>query len=121
MGPDDTGPSALHSAVEPGAGDSAAAPPNVSVLVRKNTALGGRKGRGRMYIPGVAEADSDGAGVMSSVRQAAWQAQADTFLVAAALGGLAGVVLHEDATTPTPIISLAVDGRVATQRRRLRR
>src|SRR4029453_202822 len=44
-------------------------PPNSAYLLKKTTALGGRKHRGRSYIPGVPREWVDGAGAMSTPHQ----------------------------------------------------
>ena len=123
-GPDATGPSIEIGASVNGEHAGVGAPPNVAYLLKKITADGGRAGRGRLYVPGVPEAQVDSAGLLTStVRNgldAGWEAFAAAF-VAEAIGF---VVLHQDGSpisTPSPITSLVVDNRVATQRQRLRR
>lgn len=123
FGPDNIGPSVLKATNNPGTA-AVACPPNVTWLIRKNTALGGRAGRGRMYIPGVPESLVDGAGIIGSGAIADMQTAIDDFFAELATGGFPAVVLHgEDSplTVPTPITSLTVSETVATQRRRLRR
>src|SRR3972149_1785273 len=51
FGPDATGPSAVTPAGGAG-GLGAAGGPQQAYLVHKHTALGGRQGRGRFYVPG---------------------------------------------------------------------
>ena len=123
-GPNETGPSA--EVANGGVGElvSSALTPNVSMLVHKATALGGRSGRGRFYVPGVREADVADDGTVSSTALAQWQTAANAFATGLAALDVAGVVLHSaDAPIdlPTLITSYEVQGRVATQRRRLRR
>lgn len=124
FGPDATGPSAVASGPWVGNASTSPASPAVSFLIRKNTALGGRAGRGRIYMPGVNEAVIDQAGVIAPLSVTAltdaWEAMKDAW---EGLGWFP-VLLHQPGsplTTPTPITSFAAQGVVATQRRRQRR
>jgi hypothetical protein len=114
-----TGPGLL---TEVGTAGVNALPNNCTLLVRKVTATGGRKGRGRMYIypAGTDESVVDRVGVIGSLEVAAEQAKWDQVFAAVSLAELDFVLLHSDATAPSPITSLVVDPRIATQRRRLR-
>jgi hypothetical protein len=107
-------------------------PANCAVLVHKRTARGGRRGRGRMYIPWACSVSSIGeSGVVLAAditrigtAVAAWAAQ-----VTSLVGPL--VILHRPSTpgtihpsvpgTPNPVTSFVVDPLVGTQRRRLGR
>lgn len=99
-------------------------PLNYSVLVRKSTGLRGRRNRGRMFWPGMAqEAEVDQAGVLTVARVASLQAAFTAFF--AALAGRVPnsnmLLLHTSApTTPVPITDLVVQALGATQRRRMR-
>lgn len=105
-------------------------PLNTALLVRKNSAVGGRANRGRFYWPGLlAETDVNEVGIINPASVTAIQTDFNAFfteLAAAAEPGqasLAMVVLHDEdspATVPTPVTSLSVDGLAATQRRRMR-
>lgn len=98
-------------------------PQNCSVLVQKLTALGGRRNKGRFYVPGIDETDVDNAGSILTTPLAAWNTavnnlqlglESDSFLDRL-------VIFHSAAPlTPTIVSDLRVDGRIATQRRRLR-
>lgn len=121
LGPDDTGPSATHTLNLAGNIGGQAAPPNLAVLVHKNTPLGGRKGRGRLFVPGLAEAELDQDGLITSGTQSSFQSFFNSFGGGLALGSLPLMLLHTDATSPTAIETLSVDVKLATQRRRLRR
>ncbi len=127
-----------------GAGNASTPPPNVAVLVRKLTGLGGRRNRGRMYFPwGVNEASVSEAGIISAgdlaVINTAWEGFRADVAAHADLGPV--VILHDSSrytvthptssqklvtrTTvvppaPTTVTAFSVDSRVATQRRRLR-
>jgi hypothetical protein len=121
LGPDDTGPSADFSNGNPGTNGGHAAPPNVSYLVTKNTALGGRKGRGRCYVPGVPEVALQDGGAVEGAFVATLQGFFTDWGGAMVLASKPLHLLHGDATSPTAIDSLVVQSRFATQRRRLRR
>lgn len=98
-------------------------PPNCAFLVQKRSAIGGRKNRGRMFLPagfGVGEDSVPVTGVMAEAQRAALQAR----LTPAFLGTEDRVIFHDEATpgshTPTVITSLTMLARLATVRRRLR-
>jgi hypothetical protein len=99
-------------------------PPNISVLIEKNTLGLGRKNRGRMYMPCVLGATTEVAesGIIDTTRHTALQAAADAWYGALSGAGLGLVILHSDAfaSTPTNVVNLTVDPLIATQRRRLR-
>jgi hypothetical protein len=107
-------------------------PPNVALLVKKNTALGGRRGRGRMYMPWVTQdGASNDVGTLDGASLAARQTAADEMLASLASEPVTAietpmVLLHDSSGAgveppPTPVTSLLVDSRVATQRRRMAR
>lgn len=97
-------------------------PQNVAVLVRKSTGIGGRRGRGRMFLPPfcVGEEGIGANGVLEGSTRTTIQTN-----VSAWFAGLAPVLLHDSSPLPvpdpTPITAFVVDLTVATQRRRLRR
>jgi len=122
FGPDATGPSAIEAANVLATGGTGGVP-NTAFLVRKDTALGGKAGRGRMFLPSVPEASVLQSGVLNSGVVTALQADMDSFFAGLASQGLVPVLLHGDSsplTTPTPITGFSVQSVVATQRRRLR-
>lgn len=124
FGPNDLGPSGSYIATSSGLDTDDASPSNVSWLIRKVTAGGGRPNRGRMYMPGLAEGEVDGAGLINPAKVTVIQTGIDSFAADLATGLLEPVVLHSagsPVTIPTVITELLVDGRAATQRRRLRR
>jgi hypothetical protein len=100
-------------------------PVNTAILVKKRTALGGRKHRGRMYIPmaRVTENTVSKLGVIDSTEHTSLQTAFNNWLADnQAVDGAEMVILHSDETlVPTPINALQVDNTVASQRRRLRR
>lgn len=112
----------------PGTASGAPLPQNTSILVRKSGLLAGRKHRGRMYIPGVREANVNEVGLIDSTERTRIQGHVDALFDALEnpVGGfnwLGAYILHSygDATEPTAITAMQVDPVVATQRRRLRR
>lgn len=123
-GPDETGPTGIHTAVLTGTLATTGAAPMVSVLVQKVTALGGRAGRGRCYMPGVIDGLVDASGGLDTGYQAAAQTSWDDFLAELIATDLEPVVLHgagSPISLPTTITSFAVANQVASQRRRNRR
>jgi len=99
-------------------------PQNTAHLVKKITASGGRRGRGRMYVPTPTETNVAPNGVLLTAYVTARQAELVSMKAALAahadVGDLA--LFHDSAPfTPTPITLLSLQSLVATQRRRLRR
>lgn len=103
-----------------GGGSATMMPPNVSFLIGKTTNLGGRKGRGRNFLPWVREDKVDNVGTIDSTYrsdlQDAWVALIEG--QEALIGGDA-VLLHGDSTAPSPVVAWSVQSVVSTQRRRL--
>lgn len=98
-------------------------PPNCAVLVQKRTALGGRRNRGRFYVPGIPEGNVDEVGTIAGATLSTWQTIVNDILstFVALLTVDACVLLHNTAPfAPTPITDLEVAAKIATQRRRLR-
>lgn len=107
-----------------GVGTSAVAPPpnNCSWLLQKRTARGGRKGRGRSYLPPVQldETNVSSTGVVGIATRNAFQTRVNLFRTDALANSLELVLLHSGAEAPDALTSLIVDSRIATQRTRLR-
>lgn len=99
-----------------------APPPNVAYLVKKETERGGRKGRGRFYLPPIHNGESliDASGVIDASSVTAIQAWYTNLQTAWAATTFGPVLLHEDGSTPDAITGLSFQSLVATQRRRLR-
>lgn len=105
-------------------------PLNTALLVKKNSALGGRANRGRFYWPGfLSESDISEVGVIQAASVTAIQADMTAFfdglgdLDAGDELGVEMVILHDSsspASSPTLVTSLTVDTTAATQRRRMR-
>lgn len=124
FGPTATGDSGEVLVNIPGTGSTTAVPSNTSLLVTKVTGVGGRQGRGRMYLPGLVEASVDSAGVVTPANLAIIQGKLSTFRTAMNSAGAPLALLHgEDAPIVAPylVTGLVANTRVATQRRRLRR
>jgi hypothetical protein len=104
----------------------AAPPANVAVLLHKRSTRGGRRGRGRMFIPwAMSEGDVDEVGNIATARVTALQTLATSFLNALTTYGVPMVILHNAGKTvmgaPNTVTSLTVDRLIGTQRRRLGR
>lgn len=110
-----------------GTGGLANLPNNCALLTQKRTALGGRRNRGRMFIPSgyTAESVVSETGVITAGNLATWQTRMTDFLAdinANPTAYDAAVILHSSAPAlPTVITSLTVSNRIATQRKRMRR
>lgn len=115
-----------HTINNGGGGDNSPPAANVAVILTKNTARGGRRGRGRMFIPWwYDDVDIDGAGLILPGSMASRQGFANLFHGALGAAGIPMVLLHSEGKTaegpPTPVTSLTLQNRVGTQRRRLGR
>lgn len=100
--------------------------PNVAVLVRKRTARGGRRGRGRMYVPWAAQDSAvDEAGTINPTEMGLLQGAFADFLTALNANAADMYLLHNEGLStpgaPNLVTTLSVDNLVATQRRRLGR
>lgn len=108
-----------------GTSSSQALPSNCALLVRKATSFGGRRNRGRMYLPSgyLAEGTVDQNGIINGAVLTSLQNQMNAFYSAITAEGNADlpVILHSSSpATPTQINSFQVQQKIATQRRRLR-
>lgn len=121
FGPNSTGSSAEFSSAVNGTGSAETMSPNTALLIRKNTAVGGRSGRGRMYMVGLADTSVLDGGDIGGSAQTAAQLNCNTWFTRAATENWPMALLHAAVSDPTPISSLSVQSRAATQRRRLRR
>jgi hypothetical protein len=96
--------------------------PQVAVLVRKKTPFGGRKGRGRMFVPGVTETGTSAGGLLVDTDFNGFQTQFDAWLLDHDQGGVPVHLLHtEVGLAPYVVEDMEVQRLVATQRRRLRK
>lgn len=115
----------LSTAVAGGSGTTSV-PPNCAVLVHKRTARGGRRGRGRLFIPWcVGEGSVDEAGIIASAAQTSIQNAMNTWLNNMTTNNVPMVLLHDPGITvpgaPNLVTALSVDKLISTQRRRLGR
>jgi hypothetical protein len=112
----------------PGLDSDAVATSNIAFLLNKITALPGRRGKGRCYMPGVGEAAVNGQGYVSSTKLAALQTALNNATVKWAAGHWSLVLLHNVPTgdspalyPPTPLTAIGFGAQVATQRNRMPR
>lgn len=130
LGPVDTGPFGEFSVGLDGDAGSQGTAPQVSALVKKQTAVGGRRARGRLYWPFVMDSWSGDNGVLDSGPQdtitSIWNAYRSSLEAA----DYTCVVLHSQPPPPKPPVTLPAptvitaflcQAQVATQRRRNRR
>ncbi len=106
---------------------SAALPQNTAALISKRSAQAGRRHRGRLYLPGLAEGSVDAKGVINANLAGDFAAKLGPWLtnlrtLVPAVDEM--VILHSTgisgAPTPTVVTQLLLDPIVSTQRRRLR-
>lgn len=122
FGPNDVGAAfdLPSSIVGTAAGEGLA--PNSALLITKNTAFGGRKGRGRMYWPGIQDGTIDDYGLVTVASFASYQTKFTAFLSSLVGSNIPMVVLHgTNPPLPYLVTSLAVQHLMGTQRRRLGR
>lgn len=98
-------------------------PNNCAILFKKVTASGGRRFRGRMFIPGVAETSVGETGILApalvTIANTAALALRTNLVALSTVDSLQ--LLHADAAVPpTLITTLTAQTRIATQRRRMR-
>lgn len=121
MGPNDTGPMVDYATNNSGGSSQDSVVPNAAMLISKVTAVGGRKGRGRMFHPGYGESGMEDGGVWLPAGLAAFQQNWTDFLGLLAFNDVPMVLLHsQPIITPNLVTSLVLQPRAATQKRRLR-
>lgn len=141
QGPDATGNSVEWDESDTGGLAGATASPQVAAIVHKTTATGGRRGRGRLFLPGMLEANVSETGLLDATYATTLGSALVSWLSAVnATANVGQMALeHEppyewqivdgqprrvatgDAPVPTLITALSLDSRVGTQRRRNRR
>lgn len=124
FGPNDTGLSAEIGVSRPGTSSAQTVPPNVAALLQKSTSLGGRRGRGRSFLPGIPEGQVQASGVLDGGFKDDLDDSLAVLLGDLLLGDIPMVLLHDDSTgllAPNQVTAMVCSSTVATQRRRLRR
>ena len=122
FGPNDTGPFATVAASIPGTVGAQTPAPQNAILVQKLTAVGGRRGRGRLFWPGVTEAQLNPDGTLTAAAVTNLQNSFNSFLSGmTALGNFPRLLHTVEGVAPNSITSFSVQSLTATQRRRLRR
>lgn len=114
----------VHNAPVAGTGSgSTACPSNCSALVTKVTTRGGRRGRGRMFLPAAIISDTfvDTNGVIDSGTFPTIQNRVIAFRGQLVINNLDPVLFHNDGSAPDDITDLRLETQIATQRRRMRR
>ncbi len=97
--------------------------PQVSMVVKKKTALVGRRHRGRFYVPAafLVAADVGPSGVIGATPLGVLQARFNTFISNIAANLTPMVICHVEAPfTPDPVLTLTCEQMIGTQRRRVR-
>lgn len=124
FGPNDDGPAAEYVQARFGTRSGNQCSPQVAGLVRKVTLGGGRKNRGRFFLPGMLENDLQDDGLFSGTYITLVNTALADFLTKMQADNLRPVVLHSEATGSAAIHDITtfqLDARCATQRRRNRR
>lgn len=105
----------------------AAPPPQVAILAHKQTTRGGRRGRGRTYLPAfnVQESEITAGGVYTSTALLRMELAWVGFQTGLSDAGMNPVLFHTipldgSHIDPDPIVEWGIEPMVATQRRRLR-
>lgn len=120
---DESGPLiASYRSTVTGTKDGSPLPVNCSFLVSKSSATGGRKGRGRWFVPPfmLGESGVDGQGQISSGIIPTLQGYLDQVMSQNTAIGFGACILHSVAGTPAEITAMTLQPQIATQRRRLR-
>ena len=97
-------------------------PVNVAFLVKKTTALGGRRFRGRNYLPGVAEGVTSDDGSVDTDVVNGINVNIQGMRTDMTGEGIELALLHQSAPwNPTLVVTAVCEAKVATQRKRLLR
>lgn len=99
---------------------------NTAALIHKRTQRGGRRGRGRMYLPWcISDANVSETGVLGTAQRDGLSTDANDFLGDLAAAGVPMYLLHSSGVSttgdPNLVTSMSCDPIVGTQRRRLGR
>lgn len=98
-------------------------PPSLALMVEKRSEVGGRRNRGRAYIPwALADTAVTEIGAIIPATLTSWQTLFDNFHAALTSDSFTPVILHGPGVStpgaPTPITRFVVNPTVRTQRRR---
>lgn len=98
-------------------------PNNCAALIRKQTALGGRRNKGRFFLPSgyLLETEVNQVGTIDPARVATLQSASTGLITALGVEGLVPVLFHENGIGTSTITALLVQPKLATQRTRMRR
>jgi len=122
FGPNATGLEADNFDTATGGASAASVPSNTAVLVRKVTAEGGRRQRGRLYMVGLPETARLGSDRILDANVTTLQGDWNDLKTAFDDADLPLVLLHgHPDDTPTVISHMTVENVLATQRRRMRK
>lgn len=119
-GPNSVGPTYSFTTAVNGTNGGPPTPPNTAFIIEKKAALGGRKNRGRFYLPGVDGDEYLANGQISSSRLTGLISACTTFFNALVTLESPMVILHATTSDPTTVTELVPDPVLGTQRRRLR-
>lgn len=97
-------------------------PNNCAILVAKITTSGGRRNRGRFYLPCPNEGNTDQTGRLTTGERGAWQTIVDDWIDGEqTIGWGTPALLHQTGpSAPTTVTNLVVRQQIGTQRRRMR-
>lgn len=97
-------------------------PTNCGIIITKQTSLGGRKNRGRMYWPptSLASANVAASGTINPSQVADYVTRWSNMDLAMVGNDVQPFLLHSDATAPSQINGFGVESTLGTQRRRMR-
>lgn len=121
FGPNSTGNFGEYAENVVGEAGGSQASPQVTWLAKKTTGVGGRSGRGRMFIPGITDATVAIDGTISGANVAGATVKTRAFLAQLETNDIPMTILHKLSSDPDDVTDLVIDSRVATQRRRVRR
>ena len=105
-----------------GTNSGATQPPNCAAIIRKVTGSGGRKNRGRLFMPAgfLVETQVDAAGFLDEGVVDGFNTQFASWHAALLSADFLPELFHSDATDPTGITAFSAESLIGTQRRRLR-
>jgi len=119
-----TGPVTIEAGTAVGGtGTAGTLPNNCAVLVRKFTSTGGRRGRGRIYLPPayLLETTVNQVGTIDPAEVSSIQLLVDDLLFQLSQQDFLPRLFHEDGGVPATITQMLVQPKLATQRKRMRR